>query len=213
MVTEKTWEEETLELLREAEEERRRAEQRLAAAQRAVETADQRIAAIQVTLNVYRARYGLARVDATQVNDTLAVQFQNKTIREMLLLWAVTHGGVVVVDQAGTTLTKAGLFQSKRQASGSLHPTMIRLAREGLFLKVDRGRYQKLPETGQNGSSGTSARLVCPECGVPMNGLDPKGHALSHWNHIPDGSQYQEARKRRQMLLEFGGATSYPMTG
>ena len=44
---------------------------------------------------------------------------------------------------------------------------------------------------------------LCPECGVPLEGLSPIGHAASHWNHpIRPNGLNGEAIAREQMLYD-----------
>lgn len=43
----------------------------------------------------------------------------------------------------------------------------------------------------------------CPECGADLSKLDPRKHALAHWNElIPDIPEYQEARRRQKILFD-----------
>jgi len=48
-------------------------------------------------------------------------------------------------------------------------------------------------------------KKTCPECGEDLEGLDPVGHALSHWpESIPDRPEYKEARRRQKILMDMG---------
>ena len=42
----------------------------------------------------------------------------------------------------------------------------------------------------------------CPECGVSMQGLDPVGHSLTHWNaELPRRADTLIARQKQARLL------------
>lgn len=46
---------------------------------------------------------------------------------------------------------------------------------------------------------------VCPECGIPVDGINLEGHSLSHWNTFLDPQKSSpEARKRQKALLAGG---------
>lgn len=47
--------------------------------------------------------------------------------------------------------------------------------------------------------------LVCPECGVSMDGVDPAGHSLSHYPDYLDPSKSSKLAIKRQKLIQAGG--------
>ncbi len=43
----------------------------------------------------------------------------------------------------------------------------------------------------------------CPECGVSLEGRDPRAHALSHWpEKIPPDRKHELAIERQAQLME-----------
>jgi len=42
---------------------------------------------------------------------------------------------------------------------------------------------------------------TCPECGVSLEGLSPKKHAVRHWGPVaPDKERFPEAHRRYTLL-------------
>jgi hypothetical protein len=134
------WERSTLELLSEEQAERQRLEQRLVTAQHALEEVDQRVAAIQATLDAYRTRHGLTRPAADQVAVTLADEYHDLNYKEIVLKWADRHDGRVVMREMADSLTAAGIFSEKTKAAGALYPAIKRLPG---FEKIRRGVYER----------------------------------------------------------------------
>jgi hypothetical protein len=139
MLTDRTWEEETLTLIENAKKEERRAEQRVASAERALQAARRSRAALEHALHVYRKSYGIE--ESKSVDLELAAEFKDKSIKDMLTLWADKHGGQVVMKDITTFLTAAGFFQRKQQASGALYSTAQRSPE---FERVSRGVFQRM---------------------------------------------------------------------
>lgn len=50
-------------------------------------------------------------------------------------------------------------------------------------------------------------KLVCPECGKAMTGLDPYGHALSHFPEYLDPAKSSKLAIKRQKQILAGGVT------
>lgn len=47
-------------------------------------------------------------------------------------------------------------------------------------------------------------RGCCPECGIELAGLSVEHHSRTHWPEIiAEGSLYDEARRRRDMLEAY----------
>lgn len=137
-----TWEDETLDLIRRLEEDRlKKAEQRLAAAQRAVSSVRGQIDALRVALDVYRNEHGLARADVEVPDAEEVAEYQHLSVKEMLYRWAELHGGRVVMRDATKFLAAAGLFRDETQAAGALYPAA---SRADDFEKVSRGVYRKV---------------------------------------------------------------------
>jgi len=53
----------------------------------------------------------------------------------------------------------------------------------------------------------TAKALVCPECGRSMEGLDPEGHALSHFPVYLDPAKSSKLAAKIQKLIQKGGVT------
>ncbi len=161
MNSDKTFEDELLELIDDAHDERRKAEQRLAAARRAIETLNRKIEALQLTLDTYRTKYGLPKMAVTMpVTEEQARQYRNLSVKDMILRWADQHDGEVAMRDACRFLASAGLFTDERQAAGTLYSTIQRMAE---FEKDKRGLYRKVARparTAQSPTFGTSERLV-----------------------------------------------------
>lgn len=51
----------------------------------------------------------------------------------------------------------------------------------------------------------THESLVCPECGVDMNNLDPEGHSLSHYPEYLDPAKTSVTARNHQRLILAGG--------
>jgi hypothetical protein len=56
----------------------------------------------------------------------------------------------------------------------------------------------------ENQDPSDTVSKVCPECGITLEGKNPKAHALSHWPaHIdPHNPKNAEAIKRQKFLME-----------
>jgi hypothetical protein len=50
-------------------------------------------------------------------------------------------------------------------------------------------------------------KLVCPECGVVMDDIDPIAHALTHWPDYLDPAKSSKLAKERQAKTRKGGVS------
>lgn len=136
---EKTWEEETLELIQEAEKERHRAIQKVDAAKRAVELAEQKVAALKTMMDFYRQKYGLIK-NTVIPSEELAAEFMGMTPQQMIEHRANIGNGTVIMNALAKDTVAAGMFSSVVQARGTLYR---RVARMPDFEKVVRGVYRR----------------------------------------------------------------------
>lgn len=74
------------------------------------------------------------------------------SVREMLDAYADQHGDVVRVAEAAAVFAKAGYWPSKRAARSTLYSTLRHFAVKGVYQKVGRGAYRKVPSAALNGS-------------------------------------------------------------
>jgi hypothetical protein len=139
MLNEKTWEQETLDLLQKVEEEKRKCIQRVEAAKRAVEAVDERIRGIKITLNEYRQQYGSSSLDEV-LNESLASEFAGMGTREMIEHRADTNGDVVTMRELSKDTAAAGLFSSAYQAKNTLYKTIARMEN---YEKIEPGIYRR----------------------------------------------------------------------
>lgn len=142
MAADKTWEDETLELIEDAMRERRKAELRRAAADRTIALQDERIAALRLALDTYRTKYGVPKTDPLRVESAVKAEFQGLTPKEMLRHWAQRHDGEVTMNDACKFLAAAGLFVDDRQAAGTLYSTIRRMPE---FERKQRGVFRWQP--------------------------------------------------------------------
>lgn len=50
--------------------------------------------------------------------------------------------------------------------------------------------------------------MVCPECGVPLDGIDLRAHSLTHWPEYLDPARSSKKARVRQERLSMGGVTA-----
>ena len=121
----KTWEEETLDLIKGAETQKKRSEEKVQAAKEALAKADLWLSAHLLTLEAYQIKHGLETAIAG-VDDVLA-RYRGLTAKQMLQYWQEAHGGRIVMKEACKLLTAAGLFTDKAQAAGTLYSALKRM--------------------------------------------------------------------------------------
>jgi hypothetical protein len=159
MAPDSSFEEELVALIEDARKERRKLEERLLTLQRAVEGVDERIAAHQVTLDAYRAKYGLPRIDIVQAAAAgdEATEYFGISPKQMVRLWADKHDDTIIMKDACRFLAAAGLFTDERQAAGTLYSTAKRMSD---FERVGRGIFRR------------KVRPVVPTNVRPMGGAE-----------------------------------------
>jgi hypothetical protein len=136
-----TWERATLDLIRRLEGDRlQKAEQRVAAAQRALAAVKAEIDALHHSLKIGRAEFGLSVDEPGKPDERLVAEYRNLSAREMLERWADAHGGQIVMRELSQFVVSAGIFRDKTQAAGALYPAVSRS--EG-FEQVTRGVYRR----------------------------------------------------------------------
>jgi hypothetical protein len=138
VLTDRTWEEETLVLIDEARKAEQKAAQRVVSAQTQLESARRDRAALERALELYRKSYGVQEEQIT-VTPEDAATYRGLTARDTLVEWAARHKGTVVMNELAGFLVAAGLYKHKQQAAGAIYPAAQR-GRE--FEKVDRGVYR-----------------------------------------------------------------------
>lgn len=178
MSVERDWQAATMELIRRLEQDKKlKAEQRVAAAQRALDAVNQQIAVLYSAMEVWRAAYGLPKVPVSNATPEMMAEYQGMSPKEMLLHWADTHDGLVVMREATRFLAAAGLFRDEVQANGTLYPTVTRW---DAFMKVGRGIYRSkssLPPIEDLPDSGGVPSTESPHD-------DEEGDGPSWWSNI-----------------------------
>ena len=134
-----SWELETVELLRDIERERQRAEQDIVDAQLRLAASERNIEAIRVTLDAYRAKYKLPN---EPIPDT-ATQTEYAPLgpSAMVERWADSHEGDLILKVAAREMMQNGLFRNYNTAYNSLRSTV---ARKRHFSKVGPGVYRRV---------------------------------------------------------------------
>ena len=139
MMEQKTWEQETLELIAEAEQDRNKAIQRVEAARKTAQTAENVVEALKLALNRYRQHYGLPPL-AIPAAPELAAALSHLDPRALIDHWSDTHNGKVVMKELCNAVVQAGQYKDARQAAGSLYSTVKRMPG---YAKAARGVYQR----------------------------------------------------------------------
>jgi hypothetical protein len=143
---EKLWEEETLDLIQDQQEERRKLESRLAAIQQQLEKCDQLIVAYRLTLEGYRAKYGLAKSGPEPLTDHDKAVYLKLHPKDVVNRWADSHGGTVVMNELCLTMVAIHAFSDTAQAASTLYSAIRRMTE---YEKVERGVYRRrLGHTG-----------------------------------------------------------------
>jgi hypothetical protein len=140
---------EILSLMDDAEQVKRRAEQRIVSAQRDLVAADQELVSLQVTLDAIRRKHGIIPPERAAVSTKEAAEYFGKSTRQMAFLWAERHDGEIVLRDMCRFFAAAGLFTSPVQAHGTMGKTIRRMSE---FQSVARGVY-RLRERGASSSS------------------------------------------------------------
>ena len=151
----KTWEQETLELIAEAEQDRNKAVQRVEVARKTAEIAENVVEGLKLALNRYRQHYGLPPL-AIPAAPELAAELSHLDPRGLIDRWADTHSGKVVMKELCNAVVQAGQYKDARQAAGSLYSTVKRMPG---YMWVARGVYQRkgaIPLLNEPTSNGVS---------------------------------------------------------
>jgi hypothetical protein len=141
------WERETNRLIEMAEDEQRKAEQRVLAAQHSLAAARQKAEALRTARDYWRRDHGLPPVDLVAEGAEALTGYHGISSKEMVAHWADQHNGEVVMNEMCTALTAAGLFQDKEQAAGTLHSAVGRMPE---FEKIGRGIFRRRAEHEQS---------------------------------------------------------------
>ena len=166
-----TWEQETLELIVEAEQDRNKAVQRVEGARKTAQTAENVVEALKLALNRYRQHYGLPPL-AIPAAPELAAALTHLDPRALIDHWSDTHNGKVVMKELCNAVVQAGQYTNQRQAAGSLYSTMKRMPR---FAWVARGVFQRngnIPLLNDHASNGVLTN------GLAMGQLQPPVRAV-----------------------------------
>ena len=140
MEREMTWEQETLSLIEETYQERKKLEQRRTAVEKSIEFQDRKIAGLELALDSYRTKYGVGRGDATsQLSPELAAEYQGLSVKQMIMKWSQAHAGSVVLADASKYLARLGMFTSERNAYGGIYSALGRMPE---FEKVAPGEFR-----------------------------------------------------------------------
>jgi hypothetical protein len=169
-MVEKMWEQETLELIAEAEQDRNKAVQRVEIARRLAETAENTVEALKVALRRYRQHYGLPPL-AVPAAPGVVTQLSHLDPKGLIDHWADTHGGKVIMKELCNAVVQAGQYKDQRQAAGSLYSTVKRMPR---YAWVTRGIFQRkenIPLLNGHASNGVLTN------GLAMGQLQPPTHA------------------------------------
>ncbi len=132
-----------LEMLDEVRQERDKAEHRLVGARRALDAVNEKYAALQIVLSLYRTKHGIPVPVSESVDPQEVARYRGIGTKDIIRRWADTHNGQIVIDEAGEFLAAAGFFDEKKHATGTLSPTMSRLVKIGEFERISRGTYRQ----------------------------------------------------------------------
>mgnify|MGYP001584850781 CR=1 FL=1 len=138
-MVEKTWEGETLELIAEAEQDRSKAVQRVEAARKAAEIAENVVEALKLALNRYRQKYGLPPLTVPVAPELLAA-LRHLDPKHLIDYWSDNHSGKVVMKELCKAVVQAGQYRDERLAAGSLYSAVRRMPK---YQKASRGIYQR----------------------------------------------------------------------
>ena len=155
-MVEKTWEQETLELIAEAEQDRNKALQRVEAAQKVADTTANTVEALKTALSRYRHHYGLPPITVTAAPEVVA-ELSHLDPRGLVDHWADIHGGKVVMRDFCKAVVQAGQYKTERLAAGSLYSTVKRMPR---YEKASRGVYQRKTPPGINSQHPSMLQVV-----------------------------------------------------
>ena len=144
-MAETTWEQETLMLIHDAEEEKRRAERRVESAKQDVQKCVVEVQALHATLERYRRKYGMP---SGSIERSLVLESEYSTLTpwEMCRWWAQKHDGNVIMKELCRDAVAAGMYKDYQQAAGTFYSLVHRKQVE----KRARGHYfipQTLPLT------------------------------------------------------------------
>lgn len=144
--TQTTWEQETLMLIHDAEEEKRRAERRVESAKQDVQKCDVEVQALYATLERYRRKYGMPS-GSIERSLVLEAEYSTLTPWQMYRRWAQKHDGNVIMKDLCHDAVAAGMYKDCQQAAGTFY-SLVR--RKPGVEKRGRGHYfipQALPLT------------------------------------------------------------------
>ncbi len=120
-----TWEQETLELIHDAETDKQRAEQRVESARHAVATKEQEIAALLLALDHYRRKHSL-ETPRVQHSPVIEAEYAHLTPPQILDHWAAKHDGEIIVVDLVNVVRAAGVYRNYSQAAGTLYSAIRR---------------------------------------------------------------------------------------
>ena len=144
--TQTTWEQETLMLIHDAEEEKHRAERRVESAKQDVQKCVVEVQALHATLERYRRKYGIPS-GSIERSLVLEAEYSTLTPWEMCSRWAQKHDGNVIMKELCRDAVAAGMYKDYQQAAGTFYSLV---SRKPEVEKRARGHYfipQALPLT------------------------------------------------------------------
>ena len=120
-----TWEQETLQIIRTLEADKLDLERRVHVAEVNLMDNGMLLQQWYRVLDDYRQRNGLPS-DGPDLIPAIETQYARLGPTEMVLLWANTHGGHVILKQLAATVLKAGAYKEYRTAYNTLRSTVRR---------------------------------------------------------------------------------------
>ena len=123
--TQATWEQETLMLIHDAEEEKHRAERRVESAKQDVQKCVVEMLALHATLERYRRKYGIPSglIERSRVGEA---EYSTLTPWEMCRRWAQKHDGNVIMKELCHDAVAAGIYKDYKQAAGTFYSLVLR---------------------------------------------------------------------------------------
>ena len=133
-----TWEQETLQIIRTLEADKLDLERRVHVAEVNLMDNGMLLQQWYRVLDDYRQRNGLP-TDGLDLIPAIETQYARLGPTQMVLLWASTHGGHVVLKQLTATVLKAGAYKEYRTAYNILRSTV---RRRKDFENIAPGQFQ-----------------------------------------------------------------------
>ena len=123
--TQTTWEQETLMLIHDAEEEKLRAEQRVESAKQDVQKCVVGVQALHATLERYRRKYGMPS-GSIERSPVLEAEYSTLTPWEMCRRRAQNHDGNINMKELCHDAVAAGMYEGYKQAAGTFYSLVNR---------------------------------------------------------------------------------------